>query len=97
MFFITFKNWLKHEKMYYNVLHNRRVLRLYKLYKLQAPKVIIDKELKLVKQSFLNYLCKKYFYTYLKSLLHLSIMYIFPNFTYNLILWLDYKLKNFYD
>lgn len=97
MLITTFKNWLKSEKIQYNRIHNHRVLRLYKLYKLQAPKIIIDKEIKLVKQTFLNYLFKKYFYTYLKDLLNLTIIYIFPNFTYNLILWLDYELKNFYN
>lgn len=95
MLFMGFKTWLKKEKMNYAILKNKRVLRLYRLYKLKAPDIIIKNELKLIRQSFLDYLFKKYIYKFIRNTIYFFIIVIFPSFLYNWVMWMDYELNQF--
>lgn len=95
MFIQTIANWLKKEKRQYAYIHNKRVQRLYTLYKLHAPDIIIQTEIKLVKQTFIQYLLNKYIRTAIRNLLFIIILCIFPHFMHSYILLLDYMLHNY--
>jgi len=97
MLFLGFKYWLKKEKIMFYIIKNERLLRLYRLHKLKAPQILIDNEMKLVKQTFLNYVFKKYAYRLInKSLLFFATI-IFPSFVYSYSLWINYEFQHFFN